>query len=629
MLLPLGRHEPMRDDDRTGSTGLSWGGSMRMVAWSWCGAFAAAVMSLAGCDGEVTPVDDNSSSGVGAGAPSSTSTGVGGAGNNGSTSASKLDVLLVVDNSRLMNAKQAVLADAVPDLVQAFVNPPCVDAAGTATSVPASPSEPCPAGLERRFAPVLDMHLGVISSSIGGHGADTCPASVTEAACGGAAHTTNDDKAHLLSRTDPCTQNAVPTYQQLGFLAWDPNGAAAPPGDPDPGSVTSNLADMVRGVGAIGCGFEAPLEAMFRFLADPSPYAIIGVDESNVVVKEGVDDVLLQQRMAFLRPDSALAIIVLSDENDCSIIEQSSYYLAAQAIAGGQQWHLPRARQACAVDPGDACCASCGQATPSGCAEDPTCDQGSLPGIDDPINLRCFDQKRRFGIDFLYPIERYVNALTQPQIDVDAYDLQGSKLVPNPIFSDLANAGSPIRGPSLVFLAGIVGVPWQLVAKNPSDLSEGFKPGPTIDWQAVLGDPATFAPPLDPHMIESIDPRPGLPMTVGDPIHGGEWTIPDRNDLQYACTFDLLEPRDCTVEAACDCTEAGNDNPLCAGPSNQVQVKDKAYPGLRTLSVLRGLGAQGVVASICPALQEPTHVASGYRPAVRALVEAMRPAMAK
>ena len=58
-------------------------------------------------------------------------------------------------------------------------------------------------------------------------------------------------------------------------------------------------------------------------------------------------------------------------------------------------------------------------------------------------------------------------------------------------------------------------------------------------------------------------------------------------------------------------------------------MKDKAYPGLRTLSVLRGLGAQGVAASICPAVQDPTQAAHGYRPAVRALVEAMRPAMAK
>jgi hypothetical protein len=602
--------------------------SMRTIARSWCGAFAAAVVAVAGCGGDVTPVDDNASSGVGANG-SASSSGAGGEGNTGSSVASKVDVLLVVDNSRLMGAKQAVLADTVPYLVQAFVNPACVDPSGAVVATPGSPSEPCPAGSERFFAPVLDMHLGVISSSLGGHGADTCADATTDDACGGSTHTTNNDRAHLLARTDPCTQGAVPTYQQLGFLAWDPNAAATPPGDPDPGSVADNLADMVRGVGDIGCGFEAPLEAMFRFLADPAPYATISADESNTVVKEGIDDALLQQRMAFLRPDSALAIIVLSDENDCSIIEASQYYLVAQALGGSQPWHLPRARQECAADPGSHCCASCGQQTPSGCDEDPTCAQGSLPAIDDPLNLRCFDNKRRFGLDFLYPVERYINALTQPTIAPDQFDLEGNMAVPNPIFSDLANLGTGVRGTSLVFLTGIVGVPWQLVAKNPFDLSAGYQAGPSIDWEAVIGDPASFVAPLDPHMVESIDPRPGLPMTSGDPVHGGEWTIPGRDDLQYACTFDLPEPRDCTVELPCDCTEPGNDNPLCAGATNQLQVKDKAYPGLRTLSVVRGLGAQGVAASICPGVQDPAHVASGYRPAVRALVEAMRPAMAK
>ncbi|MEJ7734112.1 MAG: hypothetical protein WKG00_33580 [Polyangiaceae bacterium] len=65
---------------------------------------------------------------------------------------------------------------------------------------------------------ILDIHIGVITSSIGGHGSNSCPASVTEEACGGGQHSTNDDKARLVSRTDACTGAAVPTYNGTGFL---------------------------------------------------------------------------------------------------------------------------------------------------------------------------------------------------------------------------------------------------------------------------------------------------------------------------------------------------------------------------------------------------------------------------
>ena len=57
----------------------------------------------------------------------------------------------------------------------------------------------------------------------------------------------------------------------------------------------------------------------------------------------------------------------------------------------------------CAANPDDACCTSCAAATPPGCADDPTCDGSTLDAETDPANLRCWDQKRRFGIDFSYP----------------------------------------------------------------------------------------------------------------------------------------------------------------------------------------------------------------------------------
>lgn len=88
----------------------------------------------------------------------------------------KIDLLLNIDNSRSMADKQQILALAIPDLVNRLVNPRCID---TATSLPtqqqpANSTDPCPAGAKREFNPVFDIHVGVITSSIGGHGADSC-----------------------------------------------------------------------------------------------------------------------------------------------------------------------------------------------------------------------------------------------------------------------------------------------------------------------------------------------------------------------------------------------------------------------------------------------------------------------
>jgi hypothetical protein len=595
----------------------------------WLGVTAAV---LAGCDGDVSS-DDGATEGTGAGGGSSTAgTGASGSGGGawGLSVADKVDLLFVVDNSRSMADKQAFLGASVGEATRRLVNPLCIDAAGQpAGSQPTSPLDACPPGTTREFSPITDIHIGVITSSIGGHGSNACPAPVADEACGGGWHTTNDDKARLVARADACTGAAVPTYNGTGFLNWDPTAQSVPPGDGDVDNLTATLADMVTGAGQIGCGYEAPLEAMYRFLADPAPPAAITVPD-HIVVKEGIDETLLAQRASFLRPDSALAIVLLSDENDCSIIEESSFYLAAHT---DNQYHLPPARQECASNPNDACCASCGMPTPTGCPEDPACD-GSLGHADDPPGLRCFQQKRRFGIDFLYPVQRYINALTQPTLVPTARDLAGSPGDPgvaNPIFSNLGGGNEPTRGPSLVFLAGIVGVPWQLVANDPDDPLQGYKPATALDWGAILGDPEAYVPPGDAHMIESIDPRPGLPTSGnGDPVHGHDRTIAKRDDLQYACTFALPEPRDCTVTSSCDCSELDSDNPICTGPSSQTQARAKAYPGLRHLSVIQGLGAQGAVASICAYdTSDTSSPVFGYRPAMTALVDGLRPALSK
>src|SRR3954471_12448585 len=85
----------------------------------------------------------------------------------------KVDVLVMVDNSSSMADKQRILADAVPDLIRGLVQPKCVDKKTRApTGVLADPlkaeGQQCAAGSEPAFVPITDMHIGVISSSLGG-----------------------------------------------------------------------------------------------------------------------------------------------------------------------------------------------------------------------------------------------------------------------------------------------------------------------------------------------------------------------------------------------------------------------------------------------------------------------------
>jgi hypothetical protein len=570
------------------------------------------------------------------------------------SSVDKIDIVLGIDNSRSMADKQEILAQAVPDLVLGLVNPNCVDDMGVVGTTPPDPQTPCGTGLKREFDPILDIHIGIVSSSIGGHGADSCPDMETGTDCGATTNYTNNDHGHLVARVDQCGGGNVPTYLDQGFLAWDPKGKLTPVGEANVMNLNTSLTNMVLGTGQIGCGYEAQLESWYRFLVDPDPFMKIELVGGFATPSPEIDLPLISQRAQFLRPDSLLAIIMLTDENDCSIKESGQNYYAGLLSDGSPDgFQLPKARAVCETNPNDPCCYSCGQQNiPPSCPADPSCVDGNgnpvfLTREQDAVNLRCWEQKRRFGIDFLYPIQRYVDALTSVQIQNRA-----GQVVPNPLFSDLNPMDElrNIRDPGLVFLAGIVGVPWQDIARNPNNLAEGFKDSDELAitdpnlgnknvWDIILGDPANNVDALDPLMVESVVARTGthpfgvpaynpVPPTqpLGNTINGNEWTITGNNDLQYACIFPLTTPRDCSAGmlASCDCTTPG-DNPLCNGTQ---QVRAKGYPGLRELSVLRGVTSQGIVASVCPAqTSNSAGLDYGYRPAIGAIIDRLKDAL--
>jgi hypothetical protein len=276
------------------------------------------------------------------------------------------------------------------------------------------------------------------------------------------------------------------------------------------------------------------------------------------------------------------------------------------------------------------------------------------------MNERCFAQAKRFGVDLLYPVQRYVDALSQPLVDTR----MNGELKPNPLLAAGPN-GEPGREQGLVFFAGIIGVPWQDIATEDSLGSPRALDYLTADellaanrWEMLVPNPTTGANPTDPFMIESIDPRPAgtrhpiaavnaaiTPETgnMRNPINGHEQAVDPmrREDLQFACTFPLTAPIPCTAmnQAGCDCNadEYIKNSPLCnytAPMTDGTQTSAKAYPGTRILQVLQGFGSNSIVASICPKNVEPepgttrgTDPNYGYNPAVAAIVNRLKEAL--
>ena len=85
-----------------------------------------------------------------------------------------IDLLLMIDNSSSMADKQTTLAAAVPQLLGQLVAPNCVDAQGNYTGATAQldVTPPCTSGTPE-FNPVNNIHIGIVTSSLGDHGANT------------------------------------------------------------------------------------------------------------------------------------------------------------------------------------------------------------------------------------------------------------------------------------------------------------------------------------------------------------------------------------------------------------------------------------------------------------------------
>ena len=190
-----------------------------------------------------------------------------------------VDLLFVVDSSSSMREEQESLAREFPRMMRKLTTGDH-DEDGTP-----------------EYEPIHDLHLGVVSTSLGTVG--------SYPGC-----TNNGDSGRLLhsSSTADC-QGPYPTF--LTYVD----------GQDDPEQVATDFACLAQ-LGIDGCGFEQPLESALQALwpsADPT-IRFLSVDTEGSLGRGDRDNA------GFLRNDpngqpATLAIVVVTDEDDCSAFE--------------------------------------------------------------------------------------------------------------------------------------------------------------------------------------------------------------------------------------------------------------------------------------------------------------------
>lgn len=184
----------------------------------------------------------------------------------------ELDVLLVVDNSGSMGEEQALLVREFPRLARVLASG---DRDGD--------------GIQD-FPALQSVQLGVISTDLG-------------------------------SGAEAGVRTCEPGFGQDGILLGSPGSSFATYNAADPASLEDFVAHVssTAMLGTAGCGYEQPLEASLLALSAPStmPASPIGY--------EGRTGHALGANAGFLRDNSMLAIVYVTDENDMSVADAAVF----------------------------------------------------------------------------------------------------------------------------------------------------------------------------------------------------------------------------------------------------------------------------------------------------------------
>ena len=184
----------------------------------------------------------------------------------------KLDILFMVDDSASMAPLQAKLKTQIPAFLNALANP-------TTLAKP-------------------DLHVAVVSSSFGGG------AWANVAQCQSGSHP-GDDQGNFQQGPGGAGSGACPMLHAGETFLKSGDGTAANPPNFD-GDLSTAL-NCMAALGDGGCGFEAPFASVYYALAKgkllPGP-----TDQTHDANNGG-----------FLRTDAQLAVIMLTNEDDCSV----------------------------------------------------------------------------------------------------------------------------------------------------------------------------------------------------------------------------------------------------------------------------------------------------------------------
>ncbi len=192
-----------------------------------------------------------------------------------------VDLLLAVDSSNSMAEEQASLAAELPALVRSLIDPPDLDGDGV-----------------RDWLPVTDLQVGVITVDMGtgGFTVPTCSRSDFG----------DDGILRTVGRAD--IAGCMGTYPS--FVRFDPAL--------DSPDVFARDVGCVAQTGTGGCGFEQQLETVLKALSPSAPTTYTGASYVPPRFFRGTSGHGDGANVGFVRDDTLLAIVIVTDEEDCS-----------------------------------------------------------------------------------------------------------------------------------------------------------------------------------------------------------------------------------------------------------------------------------------------------------------------
>lgn len=193
----------------------------------------------------------------------------------------EVDLLIMMDNSGSMSQEQEALAREIPNLVRGLATGD-VDGDGVA-----------------ELPPVVSLHVGVVTSDMGTGGV------LVRGAC--ERDPNRGDDGVLRSEGNLAIPGCAASY--------DPPFLEFAPGSGDPDAFASDVQCLAT-AGTNGCGFEQQLEAMLKAVTPSTSDIRFVFDDGGHA--DGAN-------AGFLRPGSLLAILAVSDEDDCSALDPDVY----------------------------------------------------------------------------------------------------------------------------------------------------------------------------------------------------------------------------------------------------------------------------------------------------------------